>query len=66
MDFYVYDENLNAVGIIDNYTSVIWTLRYNDVGDFEIYIRSTPEILEMCKINRYIRRNTDNKINYTV
>lgn len=62
MDFYVYDENLNAVGIIDNYTSVIWTLRYNDVGDFEIYIRSTPEILEMCKINRYIRRNTDNTV----
>ena len=62
MDFYVYDTNLNAVGIIDNYTSVIWTLRYNDVGDFEIYIRSTPEILEMCKINRYIRRNTDNTV----
>lgn len=62
MDFYVYDADLNVVGIIDNYTSVIWTLRYNDVGDFEIYIRSTPDILELCQINRYIVRTND----YTV
>ena len=60
MDFYVYDTDLNVVGIIDNYTSVIWTLRYNDVGDFEIYIRSTPDILELCQINRYIVRTSDN------
>lgn len=62
MDFYVYDVDLNIIGIIDNYTSVIWTLRYNDVGDFEIYIRSTPDILELCQINRYIVRTSD----YTV
>lgn len=60
MDFYVYDTDLNAVGIIDNYTSVIWTLRYNDTGDFEIYIKSTPEILDVCKNGRYIVRKTDN------
>ena len=59
MDFYVYDKDLNAVGIIDNYTSMIWTLRYNDTGDFEMYIRSTPEILDVCKIGRYIVRKSD-------
>lgn len=59
MDFYIYDTNLNAVGIIDNYTSVIWTLRYNDVGDFEMYIKSTREILDMCQIGRYIVRKID-------
>ena len=62
MDFYVYDDNLNVVGIIDNYTSVIWTLRYNDVGDFEIYIRSTPDVLELCRINRYIVRESDGTV----
>lgn len=62
MDFYVYDTDLNAVGIIDNYTSVIWTLRYNDVGDFEIYIKSTPEILELCQIGRYVVRKSDNTV----
>lgn len=60
MDFYVYDKDLNAVGIIDNYTSVIWTLRYNDAGDFEIYIKSAPDVLEMCKIGYYVVRNSDN------
>lgn len=59
MDFYIYDTNLTAVGIIDNYTSIIWTLRYNDTGDFEMYVKSTPEILEMCKIGRYIVRKSD-------
>lgn len=59
MDFYVYDTDLNAVGIIDNYTSVIWTLRYNDVGDFEMYIKSTREIIDMCQIGRYIVRKSD-------
>lgn len=59
MDFYIYDADLNVVGIIDNYTSMIWTLRYNDIGDFEMYIKSTPEILEMCKIGHYIVRKSD-------
>ena len=59
MDFYVYDTNLNAVGIIDNYMSVIWTLRYNDIGDFEMYIKSNREIIEMCQIGRYIVRKSD-------
>ena len=59
MDFYIYDTSLNAVGIIDSYTSMIWTLRYNDIGDFEMYIKSTPEILSMCKIGRYIVRKSD-------
>lgn len=62
MDFYVYDTDLNAVGIIDNYTSVIWTLRYNDTGDFEIYIKSSPEILDVCKNGRYIVRKSDNTV----
>lgn len=62
MDFYVYDTDLNIVGIIDNYTSVIWTLRYNDTGDFEMYIKSTREILDVCKIGRYIVRKSDNTV----
>ena len=60
MDFYVYDTDLTAVGIIDNYTSVIWTLRYNDTGDFEMYTKATRDILDMCKIGRYIVRKSDN------
>lgn len=60
MDFYVYDKNLDIVGIIDSYTSAIWTLRYNAAGDFEIYIKSTPEILKICQIDNYVLRDSDN------
>ena len=62
MDFYVYNTDLNVVGIIDNYTSAIWALRYNDTGDFEIYIKSSPEILDVCKNGRYIVRKSDNTV----
>ena len=37
MDVYVYDKNLDLVGIIDGYKSLIWANRYWDVGDSELY-----------------------------
>lgn len=33
---YVLDENLDIVGVIDDYYSLIWTERYFEDGDFEI------------------------------
>ena len=62
MDFYVLNRSFETIGIIDNYTSVIWTLRYNDVGDFEIYVKSTPEIIEMCKVANFVVRGSDNTV----
>lgn len=59
MDFYVYDKELNRVDIIDGYTSVIWTLKHNDYGDFQLTIKSTPEILELCKPGYFVVRSTD-------
>lgn len=36
MDLYICDENLNVVAILDQYTSLIWTERYNRCGDFQV------------------------------
>ena len=37
MDLYITNPKFELVGVIDSYTSLIWTERYNDCGDFEIY-----------------------------
>lgn len=35
------------ISVIDYATSIIWTKRHQDAGDFELYIAATPELLEM-------------------
>ena len=55
MDLFVLDENLNAVAIIDSYNSLIWTDRYNECGDFEIYTRMSEEALEYIKQDYYLQ-----------
>lgn len=30
--------NLNAIGIIDDYYSIVWTERYNELGEFELVL----------------------------
>jgi hypothetical protein len=38
MTLWILDENLNSVKVVDVYKSFIWTDRYNEKGDFELYI----------------------------
>ena len=38
MELWVLDKNLQSVKVVDVYKSFLWTDRYNEKGDFEIYI----------------------------
>lgn len=38
MEFYIFNASLELVGIVDSYKSAIWTTRYNQPGDFELYL----------------------------
>lgn len=62
IDLYVYDTNLQRVGIIDAYTSLIWAPRYADLGDCEVYVEATTETLALLKKNYYLVRNDDEMI----
>lgn len=55
MDLVVLNTNLDAISIIDTYSSLIWTDRYNEYGDFEIYTRMSESILEYVKQDYYLR-----------
>lgn len=36
MDLFVCDNQLNVLTILDNYSEVVWTERYNSCGDFQL------------------------------
>lgn len=57
MDVYVLDKDLQKVGIIDVYKSLIWAERYKDVGDCELYLSATQENVDLLKIGYWLKRN---------
>lgn len=59
MDIYVLNDNFERVGIIDGYTSIIWTTRYYDPGDFELYLAADKNILNLIQNNYYLVREQD-------
>ena len=43
------DNAFSQVAIIDYATSVIWVEPFQDIGKFELYVRATPELVELFK-----------------
>lgn len=46
-------------GLIDEYISCIWRPSYSDVGDFELYLSASTELINLLQINRYLVRFSD-------
>lgn len=59
MTFNIYNTDLTALAVLDVFNSAIWTERYYDSGDFEIYARATTELLSICQLGRFIVRGDD-------
>lgn len=59
-EIYVRDKNLNKIGLIENAESIIWTNRYFECGDFEIYAPASKKTLNLCKIGRFLTHNDSN------
>lgn len=55
----VYDLNLNLLGVVDDYSSIIWRPSFNEIGDFEIYLGATAKSLDLMRENRIVVRNSD-------
>ena len=58
-EIYVFDRSLNFLGIVDEFTSVIWRPSYSEVGDFELYLPASDKMSELLKENRYAVRKSD-------
>lgn len=49
MDIFILNSDLERVGVIDYCASIIWTRRYCEAGDFELYVPATEEALELLQ-----------------
>jgi hypothetical protein len=54
MELTVLDKNLNPVGLVDIFDSLIWTDRYSEYGDFEIYTSVTSEAISMFQKDYFL------------
>lgn len=57
MDIYVLDGNLQKIGIVQGFKSLIWVERYSDIGDCELYLPASTEALNLLRIGRYLFRS---------
>lgn len=54
MNIWLLDKDFNNIMLIDQYESFIWTDRYREEGDFEIFAYPSQQYLENIKDNYYI------------
>lgn len=60
MDLLILDKNIDPIAIIDTYVSLLWTDRYSECGDFELYNSMSNDILEYIKQDYYVQtRNSE-------
>lgn len=60
MEFMVLDKNYDAIAMIDTFTSAIWTVRYDEAGDFELYTPVRLDYLQAMRIDNYLwNRDSD-------
>ena len=58
-ELYLLDEDLKKKYIIDTYSSVIWTPRYNMAGDCELVVQASKGNLSKIRECKYISRDDD-------
>jgi len=54
MNIEVFNTNFQRIAICDNYESIIWTDRYNDCGDFELYFAMDVSLLSIYRPDYYL------------
>lgn len=54
MEVRIYDKNLNLKGIIENQTSLIWTRKYNEAGNFELHVPITDANRKLIQLENLV------------
>lgn len=60
MDLYVLNTNFERVVPIDSYESLVWTDRFRETGDFELYCFPEAKIIADCQVDYYLE-NTESE-----
>ena len=48
-ELYVLDEDYQDVAVIDSYSSLIWTERFDEFGDFELHIPANRDLRDLLR-----------------
>lgn len=64
MELYVFDRELNLIGIIDAFTSLQWNRRYLKCGDFELQCDLTRNNLNLLAKGNIIWKQGDTEAGY--
>ncbi len=60
MELFIYDTSMKLLGIIDEFTALVWTRRYWDCGAFSLLVPMTHRHAGLLQIGRIIaRKNCD-------
>lgn len=62
IDVYVLNKDLEVVGVVDAYNSLIWSNRYKTTGDCEIYMPATTDALDLLQKGFYLMRTDDEMV----
>lgn len=57
----VLNSDLEPIGVLDKYSSFIWTDRYNDAGEFELCLPVTAKYAQSIKKDMYLTIPTSNR-----
>ena len=55
--FNVYDKNLNRIGVVETWVSLLWSEGYNTIGEFCIEVQQTEELARLLKVGNYVGRS---------
>ena len=53
MECSIYDINLNRIGVLSTWISMVWEESYNSDGSFQIEVQQTNEAATLLKVDRY-------------
>lgn len=60
MECSVYDTELNRIGVIDSFVSLLWEESYNDIGFFQMELAQTSDNMKLFKTDLYVgKRGSD-------
>lgn len=54
MEIRIYNPNMDFKGLIENQSSLIWTRRYNESGEFELHAPVTSDNINLLKLGNLI------------
>lgn len=64
MELYVFNKELNFIGVVEGYTSLRWIRRYNKCGEFELTTPLTEESLSLLQMGNIISKKSDKEAAY--